>query len=438
MRVSVLGLGYVGCVSAASWADCGFQVVGVDLNEAKVAALSAGVSPIREPGLDDLIARAVGCGALRATTDAAAAVRETDVSCICVGTPNGPNGEVDLTAAQRVCEQVGFALKQKRDYHVVVIRSTVLPGTTETQLIPILERAAGKGAGQGFGVCYSPEFLREGSAIADFHAPGRTVVGQSDVRSGDVTARLYASVDAPVVRLDIRSAELVKFVDNAFHALKVAFANEVGQICKRAGCDSHRVMDVFASDTKLNLSASYLRPGYAFGGSCLPKDLRALTSYARRSDLATPLLSSILESNEQHRRSCLELIRRSGLRRIGVFGLSFKHGTDDLRESPAVDLVESLIGKGFEVRVFDRNVSVEALTGSNRAYVDRELPHLAAVLSDQIEDVIAAADLLVVTTHDPEFARIPSLMRSEQRMIDFVRIPGAQAALGESYVGLSW
>lgn len=438
MRLSVFGLGYVGCVSAACWSADGHTVVGVDPNPTKVAAIEAGRSPIREPGLDELLGRAVGSGALRATSDPFAAVSNTDVSCICVGTPNSAAGQVDLTYVRRAAGEIGLALAQKGAFHAVVLRSTVLPGTTRDVVVPEIERTSGLREGRDFAVAFNPEFLREGTAIADFYAPGRTVVGSSERQVGDLVAALYGSVQAPVVHVSIRSAEMIKFVDNAFHALKVAFANEIGNICCQAGCDAHEVMEVFVQDTKLNLSATYLRPGPPFGGSCLPKDLRALVGYARRGDTATPLLSGVLASNEEQKRLCVEVIQRVGRKRIGLAGLSFKHGTDDLRESPAVELAETLLGKGYTLKIFDPNVAYAALLGSNLAYIERELPHLSALLAPDMAALVADVDVVVVTNRSPEYAGLPAMLRADQLLIDFVRLPGAKETLGERYLGLAW
>lgn len=438
MQISILGLGYVGCVSAACLARDGHQVIGVDVNPDKVDALNAGRSPIIEPGLAELIGEMVQAGRLLATTDTAEALAASDISFICVGTPSTEAGAIDLTFVRRVCEEIGVALRGNVSRHTVVFRSTMLPGSTEQVAIPMLQAASGKQAGRDFGVCYHPEFLREGSALRDFYDPPRTVVGSIDAASGDVLAGLYGHLTAPLVRCDVRTAEMVKYADNAFHALKVAFANEIGNLCKSFGIDSHMAMRIFTLDTKLNLSSVYLKPGYAFGGSCLPKDLRALTHRAVEMDLDSPLLRAIIRSNEHQKRVGYDMIRHAGSKKIGILGLSFKQDTDDLRESPAVELVETLVGKGYDVAVYDRNVSLSALVGSNRAYIDRELPHLSVLLRPTIDEVLEHADVLVVTNHDQDFQFVFERLRPGQKVIDFVRILPELSSAQELYEGICW
>lgn len=436
MRIAIFGLGYVGCVSAACLARDGHDIVGVDVSPDKVAMINAGNSPIVEPGLAPMIAAARQAGRLRATVDAVEAVAASELSFVCVGTPSADGGALDLQFVRRVCEQIGTALRPVAGRHTVVLRSTMLPGSTEAVAVPTLQQTSGRSAGTGFGVCYNPEFLREGSAVRDFYEPPRVVIGQLDAASGDPLAQVYAPLAAPTVRTDLRTAEMVKYADNAFHAVKVTFANEIGNLCKALGVDSHQVMDIFVLDTRLNLAATYLKPGYAFGGSCLPKDLRALIQRARELNIDGPLLRAALASNEQQKRLGFELIRRTGCKKIGVLGLSFKPDTDDLRESPAVELVEMLLGKGFSVVVYDRNVSPSALVGSNRAYIERELPHLSALMRPSLDDVLAHADVLVIANRDPEFARVIDRLRPGQRVIDLVRISTQRS--GPQYEGICW
>jgi GDP-mannose 6-dehydrogenase len=438
MRISIFGLGYVGCVSAACLARDGHDVTGVDVNPEKVATLNAGQSPIVEPGLAEMIAAAVAAGRLRATVDAGAAIQESGLSLVCVGTPSTDGGGLDLRFVSRVCEQIGAALSTHEARHTVVLRSTMLPGSTDEVAVPLLERTSGRQAGHGFGVCYHPEFLREGSAVQDFYEPPRIVIGEIDEASGDALQQLYGTVAAPMVRTDLRTAEMVKYADNAFHALKVTFANEIGNLCKAHGIDSHRMMDIFVLDTRLNLAPVYLKPGFAFGGSCLPKDLRALIQRARELNVDGPLLRATLASNEQQKRLAFELIRRCERKKIGILGLSFKHNTDDLRESPAVELVELLLGKGYNVVVYDRNVSLSTLVGSNRAYIDRELPHLSALMRPSLDAVLAHAEVLVVTHRDQEFAQVIDRLRADQMVIDLVRIREDYAGLGKRYEGICW
>lgn len=436
-RLAVFGLGYVGAVSAGCFARRGHQVIGVDPQSNKVEMINNGVPPIIETGLDQIIREMALAQRLRATADTAAAVAESEISLVCVGTPGRPNGSLDLDSVSRVCEQIGVALRRRRDFHVVVIRSTILPGTMRKLVIPTLERTSGKSAGTDFGVAVNPEFLREGSAINDFDSPPKTVIGASDERSMATVSALYDGIRAPLIRTSIEIAELVKYVDNSWHALKVAFGNEVGNICKQLRIDSHRLMDIFCKDTKLNISACYLRPGFAFGGSCLPKDLRALTYEARRNDLSLPVLESILTSNHAQIERALRLIAEKRRRRIGVLGFSFKAGTDDLRESPMVDLIERLIGKGYEVRLYDRNVHLSQLVGANRQYILGTIPHLAKLMADTIDEVLAHAELILIGTSDPGYRDALSRLSARQAIIDMVRLPGFEGT-SEQYDGINW
>jgi GDP-mannose 6-dehydrogenase len=436
-NVSIFGLGYVGSVSAACFAEAGHQVIGVDVDAKKVAMIASGRSPVIEPGLNELIARQQQVGRLHAVTDPIAAVDATDVSFVCVGTPSSDNGSLNLTHVEGVTRQLGEALAAKARWHVVVYRSTMLPGTVEQRLIPLLEQTSGKVAGRDFGVAVNPEFLREGTAIADFHSPSRTVIGATDSATAETVARLYDAIQAPCVRLSPGEAEICKYVDNAFHAAKVAFANEVGTLCRLHGIDSHKVMDVFCMDTKLNLSPYYLKPGFAFGGSCLPKDVRALLHRARSLDAHTPLLEAILPSNDAQKQRALEMIVRAGRKRIGILGLSFKPATDDLRESPIVEVVERLIGKGYEVAIYDRNVSLARLTGANKAYIEREIPHIARLMRPTIDDVLSDAELVVVANRDPEFFDVPDRLAVGTILVDLVRLP-ERGALNGNYYGICW
>jgi GDP-mannose 6-dehydrogenase len=435
--VSIFGLGYVGSVSAACLAAEGVNVIGVDVSDIKRDLINAGKSPIVEEGLDELMAAGVGRGAITATDDVARAIRDSQISFICVGTPSHANGSLDLAAVERVAASIGEALATKDEAHVVVVRSTMLPGSTEDRVIPALERASGKRAGHDFEVCYNPEFLREGSSIRDFAHPPFTVIGADSTETVAKVAALYAGVEGETFAVPIRVAEMVKYVSNAYHALKVAFANEVGVLAQAHGVDSHQVMDIFVQDRKLNVSAAYLKPGFAFGGSCLPKDLRALTHAARRMDVETPVLAAILPSNQRHIERTFEVIQRLGKRRIGVLGLSFKAGTDDLRESPLVTLVERLIGRGYEVKVFDRNVSLANLHGMNRAYIEHEIPHIVSIMVDSLDDVIAEAEVVIIGNSDPAFEAVAARRQPGQHVIDLVRVRGEQRTDPE-YHGIAW
>jgi GDP-mannose 6-dehydrogenase len=366
MKISVLGLGYVGAVSAGCLAQDGHEVIGVDPERTKVDLINSGRSPIIEKGIGEIITEQVATGRLRASTDVAAAVRHTDLVLVCVGTPSLANGGIDLKYIRRVCEQIGQTLKSHDGAPVIVMRSTMLPGTMRDVVIPALERFSGKRAGEEFGVCINPEFLREGTAVHDYYHPPKTVIGEMNRASGDLLAALYSKMPGPMIRTDIQTAEMVKYADNVWHALKVGFANEIGNICKAVEVDAHKVMEIFCQDHKLNLSPYYLKPGFAFGGSCLPKDVRALLYKAKTLDVSVPILSSILPSNQQQIDRGVQAVVEKGNKKVGILGFSFKAGTDDLRESPMVELVERLLGKGYDIKVYDRNVSLACIHGANR------------------------------------------------------------------------
>jgi GDP-mannose 6-dehydrogenase len=438
MNVSVFGLGYVGTVSAACLAADGHLVVGVDVNADKVASVNRGRSPIVEPGLDDLLAQTVCAGALRATTDVEAAVHDSDVSLICVGTPSRRNGSLDPTYLTRVSQQLGAALRGSSRYHVVVVRSTVLPGTTQEVVIPALERESGGRYGDDFGVAVNPEFLREGTALADFRRPPFTLVGHNHAADASGTAALYAGISSELVSTSIRVAEMIKYAGNTWHALKVCFANEIGNLCKPLGIDSHEVMDLFCRDQKLNLSATYLKPGFAFGGSCLPKDVRALQYRAKELDVELPLIQSILPSNRLQIQHALDEVLGTGKKSIGLLGFSFKAGTDDLRESPMVILAEALLGKGLHLTIYDRNVSLARLVGTNKSYIDEQIPHLASLLCESVDDVIDRSQVVVVGNRSGEFADAVSRCRADQTVIDLVRMPIAGSQLEADYRGICW
>jgi GDP-mannose 6-dehydrogenase len=379
----------------------------------------------------------VTAGRLRATVSAAQAIAETDISMVCVGTPSHANGNLDVRSVIRVCEEIGAALREKADFHVVVIRSTILPGTMHEVILPTLETASGKTAGVDFGLSNNPEFLREGTAVEDFENPPKTVVGAMEDRSRDIVAGLYAGIDAPMMRTSVEVAEMVKYTDNAWHALKVAFGNEFGNICKALSIDSHELMDIFCQDTKLNLSPNYLKPGFAFGGSCLPKDLRALTYKARSLDLALPVLDSILPSNRIQLDRAVQMIIEKGCRRIGVLGFSFKAGTDDLRESPLVELIERLIGKGYDLCLYDSSVNLARVVGANREYILRAIPHISALMVETLEQVLEHGDVIVIGNGDPNFHDVPSLLKPHQILVDMVRVPGHEG-LADKYDGINW
>ena len=437
-RISILGLGYVGCVSAACFAKEGHEVVGVDVSPSKVDMINSGISTIVEQGIGELVAEMRASGRMRATVDVGEAVRATDISLVCVGTPSKPNGALELDYVERVCEQLGEALKTKDTRHTIIIRSTVLPGSTHSVVIPALERASGMKAGLDFGIGMNPEFLREGTSIKDFYDPPFTVIGTEDPATVDVVKALYESIDAPFHAVETGVAEMLKYSCNCFHGLKVAFANEIGNVCKSLGVDSHDVMRLFCLDTKLNVSPAYLKPGFAFGGSCLPKDLRGIVYRARTLDIDTPVLSAALESNARHIERAFALVSSTGRKRIGVLGLAFKAGTDDLRESPMVTLIEKLLGKGFEVAIYDREVRSARLIGSNREYIEREIPHIWELMRSSVSEVLGVADVVVIGNGSPEFKNIEPMLSPTQRVVDLVRIFGARRSDGVQYDGICW
>lgn len=436
-RISVFGLGYVGAVSAGCFANDGNSVIGVDLNEVKVNLINQGMSPIIEKEIPEIIKKTVEKRTLKASVDIVKSVMATEMSLICVGTPSQMNGSLDLKYVRNVCEQIGSVLKNKKDYHVVVCRSTILPGTMKNVVIPTLEESSGKKAGVDFGVCNNPEFLREGTAVYDFYHPPKTVIGQTDERSGNMLAELYDYLDAPLIRTDIEIAEMVKYSDNNWHALKVCFANEIGNVCKRLNIDSHRVMEIFCQDTKLNLSSYYMKPGFAFGGSCLPKDVRALTYKGRTLDLDLPVLNAVLLSNQRQIEYGLQAIMARGNKKVGFLGFSFKAGTDDLRESPIVELIESLLGKGYDIKIYDKNVNVAKLIGANRDYILNHIPHISKLMEENLEGVLNHGKTLVIGNKSDEFVNVPERISGDQVVIDLVRICD-QKSNGHNYEGICW
>jgi len=437
MKLSVLGLGYVGAVSAGCLARDGHEVIGVDPEPRKVDLINAGRTPVIEKDIGGIIEEQVAAGRLRATTDAAAAIGNSDLLLVCVGTPSMPNGDIDLKYVRRVCEQIGTALRRHHGAPVVAVRSTMLPGTMRELVIPTLEANSGKRAGTEFGVCINPEFLREGTAVHDYFNPPKTVIGELNQASGDLLANLYTRIAAPLIRTDIETAEMVKYADNVWHALKVGFANEIGNVCKALEVDGHRVMDIFCQDTKLNLSPYYLKPGFAFGGSCLPKDLRALLYKAKTLDVSLPIIAAILPSNEQQIERGVRAVIEKGSKKVGVLGFSFKAGTDDLRESPVVELTERLIGKGFDLRMYDKNVNLARIHGANRDYILNHLPHISRLMVSSIEEVLDHAGTIIIGNAAPEFRDIPRRLLDGQTIIDFVRITDSRSVSGV-YEGICW
>jgi len=436
MKISIMGLGYVGAVSAGCLAEEGHEVIGVDPQQSKVDLINQGKTPIIEKDIGEMIAKGVAAGRLRATRDVLEAVRHTDLSLICVGTPSMGNGHIDLKYVKRVCEQIGEGLREHPG-HTVVIRSTMLPGTMRNTVIPALESSSGLKAGQDFGLCINPEFLREGTAVYDYFHPPKTVIGQLDSASGDVLQKLYGHLPGPMIRTDYETAEMVKYADNTWHALKVGFANEIGNICKGLGLDSHKLMDIFCQDTKLNLSPYYLKPGFAFGGSCLPKDVRAISYKAKTMDISVPIINAILPSNQIQIERGIQAVIDKGSRKVGILGFSFKAGTDDLRESPIVELAERLIGKGYDLRVYDANVKIASIHGANREYILNQIPHISKLMVDDIQDVLDHAGTIVIGNGSAEFRQVPRLLGPGQSIVDLVRICDTRSVEGV-YDGICW
>lgn len=437
MKISIFGLGYVGAVSAACLAAHGHEIVGVDSNSTKVDLINAGTAPIVEDQVGELIARARAESRLSATNSVSDAVRKTSVSIVCVGTPSQLNGNLDLSFVRRVCEEIGQSLRDKREFHVIVIRSTILPGSMRNVVIPMLEASSGKIAGKDFGVCNNPEFLREGTAVFDYNHPPKTVIGETDSLAGDVLVKLYSHLDAPLIRTSIEIAEMAKYVDNNWHALKVLFANEIGSLCKALNIDSHKVMDIFCQDTKLNLSSYYLKPGFAFGGSCLPKNVRALSYTAKYLDLNLPVLNAIIPSNDRQIQNAFDMIVKAAHRRIGILGFAFKAGIDDLRESPMVNIIERLIGKGYDLRIYDRNVRLASLSGANRDYILNHIPHISRLMMDSATEVAEFAQTLVIGNNAAEFAAVLTGAHADQVVIDLVRLSNTAPSRCD-YRGISW
>ncbi len=434
MKISIFGLGYVGCVSLGCLAKNGHEVVGVDVNTTKVELINEGKATIVEKDIDEIIAEQYQAGRIRATTDYKEAIRESELSILCVGTPSTSKGHLNLNYIHGTAEQIGEALKEKEAFHVVVIRSTVLPGTNE-KVGAIIESVSGKRRGEGFTVVSNPEFLREGTAVHDYYHPSITVIGGDHPEGLDKVASLYKELDAPVEITDIKIAEMIKYVNNSFHALKITFANEIGNIAKALGIDSHKLMALFCMDTHLNVSPAYLKPGFAYGGSCLPKDLKGLVTLGHDHYITTPLLKSIAESNEYQKSIGFEMVRATGKKNVLFIGLSFKDGTDDLRLSPYVELAERLIGKGHALMIYDENVRISKLIGANKSFVDEHLPHLSELITDDLSTALDYADVVLLNHRSVDLSPFADVLAGKQ-VIDLVNTKNKSVM--KQYEGICW
>ncbi len=435
MNISVFGLGYVGCVSLGCLAKNGHQVIGVDINQLKVDLINTGLPTIVEKDIDIIIKEEFQKGKISATTSPELAVMNTEISIVCVGTPSSPHGHLNLNYIYKTAEQIGAALKQKDEFHVVVIRSTVLPGTNR-KLGEIIEEYSGKKRGEAFSIVSNPEFLREGSAVRDYYNPAITILGGDHRQSLEKVAGLYSELDSPIEQTDIEVAEIIKYVNNSFHALKISFANEIGNICKSLQIDSHKVMDIFCKDTHLNISPVYFKPGFAYGGSCLPKDLKGMVTLAHDHYISTPVLNGVHESNENQKRIAFELIQRAGKKNVALMGLSFKEGTDDLRYSPSVDIAEKLIGKGFQLSIYDKNVHMSKLVGANKLFIDEHLPHLSNLITNDPAEALKNADVVLLNHKNFNPTPYLELLSQKEVLIDLVRIPELEQM--PNYLGLCW
>lgn len=437
-KVSVFGLGYVGSVTAACFASQGHSVIGVDLSRSKVDQLDAGQTPIVEPRMKELVETGHKAGTLHATTDSTAAVMQTEISFLCVGTPSLRSGKLDLGHVEPVCRDIGQVLRKKNDFHLIVLRSTVLPGTAETIVIPALENSSGKKFGEDFGVCVNPEFMREGTAVADFLQPSMTIIGASHEQHSSLLRELYSWAPGKIFSTSFRSAEMVKYVCNAWHAVKVAFANEVGTMAKELKVDSESVVEIFTADDKLNISATYLKPGFAFGGSCLPKDVRALNYRAKELDLKLPLFESILPSNDEHLKRAIDMILENPKKNVAILGLSFKAATDDLRESPQVQLVKHLLGEGRNLKIWDENVSLGRLIGSNREYIENTIPHIGSLLVSDLAKCLQDAEIVVIGTRGIAADMLKQHLRPDHTVIDLVNLEKSRRTPMGHYEGICW
>ncbi|MEM7082331.1 MAG: nucleotide sugar dehydrogenase [Pseudomonadota bacterium] len=438
MNISIFGLGYVGAVSLACLARDGHIVYGVDIDQTKLDLIASGKPPIIEEGIQETMAEAVGSGRVHVTKECDEAMNATELSFVCVGTPSKKNGDQDMTAILRLSEQMGEALRKKDAFHTIVIRSTVRPGTVLQKIEPLLEKHSGKKSGEDFGLCFQPEFLREGTSIRDYDNPPMTIVGCNHPDSTTQLESLFGHLPGKFISTDVGTAECVKYACNAFHALKVTFANEIGRVSQSLGVDSKKVMGLVCEDKQLNISTAYMRPGFAFGGSCLPKDLRALLHVARENDVDIPMLAGLLPSNDEHVNLAVETILARGTRQIGMIGLSFKSGTDDLRESPLLTLAERLIGKGMNIKIYDPEVNLARLMGANKRYLEESIPHVAELMCDSCDEVMNHGEVIVLGLGDNDIvSQVRDKLTSAHYLFDLVGIADVEA-LPSDYRGACW
>lgn len=437
MKISIFGLGYVGAVSCGCLAKDGHKVIGVDISKTKIDLINAGRSPIIESEIGNIIKQAISRGRLKAISDTEEAILNSEISFVCVGTPSKANGSLDLSHIEDVCIKIGQALNKKQKYHIVVVRSTVLPGTTRNVVIPLLEKYSKKKSGIEFGVCFNPEFMREGSSVYDYYNPPKVVIGSTDEKCSKALKKIYGKLQAEKIITSIEVSEMIKYADNSFHALKITFANEIGMFCKKHSIDAREVMNIFCKDTKLNISSNYLKPGFAFGGSCLPKDIRAILYKAKMEDVELPLLNSILESNEKQIENVTSRIIQTKKNNIGILGFSFKEGTDDLRESPMIEIIETLMGKGYKIKLYDKNVNLARLIGANKRYIEERIPHIARMMCENIDEVIRDSAVIVIGNKIDKFKNVLEKTGKDKIIIDLVGSEKNKISKG-NYNGIAW
>ena len=436
MNISIFGLGYVGCVSIGCLAKNGHHVIGVDVSQIKVDQINAGKATIIEKDIDIIIAEQRAKGNIEATTDSKEAILKTDISIIAVGTPSSDKGHLNLDFIFKVAEVAGLGIKEKNSFHIIAIRSTIMPGTCD-KFAGIVEEASGKKRNVDFAIVDNPEFLREGTAVEDYYNPPLTLIGSDNKQAAETVAELYRQLPGEVIVTDLKIAEIMKYVNNTFHALKISFGNEIGNICAEMGIDSHKVMEIFCKDKQLNISPYYFKPGFAFGGSCLPKDLKGLQTLAHDLYVNVPVIDSINKSNELQISRAVEMIQHTGKKRIGFLGLSFKAGTDDLRNSPAVTVVETLLGKGYEVKIYDKNIHLSNLTGTNKVYIDHHIPHLSKLMVADINELGKDVDVIVINNKEKEYLEVLETTADSTVIVDMVRLPESMRSKN-NYVGINW